>query len=205
MTAPDQRHAHPRVHPVGGRGLVLDVRELGRRAGTMSRVDLVVPAPDQLASIGSQVPAGDDVHLELRLESVLEGVLVSGTADAAYTGECSRCLEPVTGAVTAAITELFAYPRTDARGRVVPRPAGDPFEQEPVVQGDTVDLEPTVRDSLVLALPVAPLCRASCPGLCPQCGFELVADPDHHHDQVDPRWAALVQLLGTPDGPKEEG
>lgn len=206
MTTHDQRPAHARAHAaVRTRPLVLDVRDLGRRAGAMTRLDLVVPAPEQLASIGSSVPAGSEVDLALRLESVLEGVLVSGTATAGFQAECSRCLAPVAGEVTVELTELFVYPQTDARGRVVPRDADDPFEQEPAVQDDTVDLEPTLRDAVVLALPVAPLCRPDCPGLCPQCGVELAQDPDHHHDQVDPRWATLAALLGSPHDEKEEG
>ncbi|HEY7857472.1 MAG TPA: YceD family protein [Candidatus Nanopelagicales bacterium] len=210
MTTHDQRRTHAQharartvLRPRGP--MVLDVRELGRRAGAMTRLDTVVPAPENLASIGSQVPAGSDVHLELRLESVLEGVLVTGTATAAYESECSRCLDPVTGEVTVDLTELFVFPETDARGRVVPRETGDADDAEPEVQDDNIDLGPTVRDAVVLALPLAPVCRQTCLGLCPQCGFRLDDDPNHHHDQVDSRWAALASLLGSPHDEKEEG
>jgi uncharacterized protein len=195
------------VHPVlpAGAALVLEVRELGRRAGTMTRVARTVPAPSGMASIGSQVPADAQVRLELRLESVLEGVLVTGTATVGYQAECSRCLDPVQGEVQVDLTELYVYPDTDARGRVRPRAAGDVDDEESAVVDDLIDIEPVLRDAIVLGLPVAPVCGEGCPGLCPQCGYRLQDDPRHHHDQVDARWAALAPLLGTPTDEKEEG
>ena len=85
----------------------------------------------------------------------------------------------------------------------------DPTEDEPVLAGDLLDLEPTLRDAVVLALPIAPLCRDDCPGLCAQCGARLADDPGHRHDdQVDARWVALAGLLDMPDrthDEKEEG
>ena len=62
------------------------------------------------------------------------------------------------------------------------------------LEGDLLDLEPLLRDAVVLALPFQPLCRDDCPGLCTECGARLADDPDHQHDEpVDPRWAALGQ------------
>lgn len=177
----------------------------------MAKVELVVPAPAGLDSMGATVPAGSDLALDLRLESVVEGVLVSGTASAQVRGECSRCLEPVADEVTVDLAELFGYPPTDGRGRVVAHDGdeADPAEDEPTLVGDLLDLEPTLRDAVVLALPVAPLCRDDCPGLCPDCGARLADDPGHRHDdQVDARWVALAGLLDTPDrthDEKEEG
>lgn len=204
MTTLDPRHP-----------LVLDVRELGRRAGAMSRVRTTVPAPEGMGSMGLTVPPGTDLALDLRLESVVEGVLVSGTATARVEGECSRCLDPVRDEVTADLTELYAYPETDARGRVVRPAAVDGHEVEgpgdeggPTLTGDRLDLEPTVRDAVVLALPLAPLCRDDCLGLCPQCGRRLQDDPGHAHDTTDPRWAALAGLAASRTAEhdeKEEG
>ena len=63
------------------------------------------------------------------------------------------------------------------------------------MQGDLIDLEPDLRDALVLALPVNPVCREDCPGLCPECGEAWDDLPaDHSHQQVDSRWAALEKL-----------
>lgn len=203
MTTLDPRHP-----------LVLDVRELGRRAGAMSRVRTTVPAPRGMGSVGLTVPPGTDLTLDLRLESVVEGVLVSGTATARVEGECSRCLDPVSDEVTADLTELYSYPETDARGRVRrdagegPEGDGTGDETGPSLDGDLLDLEPTVRDAVVLALPLAPLCREDCLGLCPQCGARLADDPGHAHDTTDSRWAALAGFAVSRNAEhdeKEEG
>ena len=129
------------------------------------------------------VPDGSDLVLDLRLESVSEGVLVSGTAQVALSGECARCLEPLTESLEVDVQQLFVYPGheneadDDEIGRLV---------------DDYIDLEPLLRDAVVLALPLAPVCRDDCPGLCPDCGARLAeVGPDHGHDEVDPRWAAL--------------
>lgn len=177
---------HARLDP--RRPLVLDVRELGRRPGSMQRVQTEIPAPADLAVEMARVPAGSPLRLDLRLESVVEGVLVSGGVTAAVTGECARCLAPVTGEVTAEVQELFAYAQSTTE---------ETTEEDEVshLVGDLLDLEPVVRDAVVLALPLAPLCRQDCPGLCPGCGVALDDLPaGHAHDApIDPRWAALAE------------
>lgn len=173
--------------------LVLDVRSLQRRAGSMVTVARDVPAPADLGVAMARVPEGSPIALDLRLESVLEGVLVSGTAEVQVDAECSRCLDPVQWRQDVSLTELFRYPATDARGAVVEEEdeSEDPL---PEVQDDHVDLEPVLRDAVVLDLPLAPLCREDCLGLCPTCGVRLEDDPQHAHEQTDPRWAALSAL-----------
>ncbi len=168
----------------------ISTRELGRRPGNMRTYTGVVPAPDDglgLPTIG--VPPGAPVDLDVRLESVTEGVYVSGTAHAPLEGECARCLDPLTDEITVQIGELFAYPDS----------VTDETTEEdelPRVVDDRVDLEQTVRDALVLDLPLAPLCQPDCRGLCVECG-EKWADlaPDHGHETLDPRWAALRERL----------
>ena len=166
----------------------------------MRQVSLVRPAPEGMGIMSIGVPAGSDVELDLRLESVVEGVLVSGTALVQLAGECSRCLDPISDELEVDVQELFAYEETDAFGRTRPGAGGstgaddeDDDEQRHLV-GDYLDLEPVLRDAVVLDLPLAPVCRDDCPGLCPQCGFRLDDDPEHHHDVIDPRWAALGGL-----------
>lgn len=181
--------------------LVLDTHELGRRPGTMRRVQFTVPAPADLGLGGVVgVPAGADLELDLRLESVMEGVLVSGTARATLAGECARCLDPVAGEIDVDVQELYAYP-----GRAGENGADSDAGEVEMVEDDLVDLEPTIRDAVVLALPQAPLCRDDCPGLCPQCGVRLADDPGHSHETTDPRWAALTGLLAENDDTPETG
>jgi uncharacterized protein len=169
---------------------VLDVRELGRRPGSMRPVRAEVPAPPELSVGLAAIPPGVPLTLDLRLESVVEGVLVSGTVSAAVTGECARCLTPVEDTVTVPLTELFAYPDSATEQ------TSDEDEVSHLV-GDMLDLEPVVRDALVLDLPLSPLCREDCRGLCAGCGERLDDLPaDHTHTTTDPRWAALAERFG---------
>jgi uncharacterized protein len=151
-------------------------------------VSRTVLAPADLGIEVLGVPEGSPVELDLRLEAVMEGVLVTGTARAVLEGECARCLEPITDEIEVRFQELFVYDDLDV----------DPDEELEVstLQHDLVDLEPLLRDAVVLALPFQPLCQDDCPGLCPECGARLADDPDHGHDaRVDPRWAALSGLV----------
>ncbi|GAA1411569.1 YceD family protein [Catellatospora coxensis] len=165
----------------------------------MRAVQRVVPAPAELGLQLIGVPEGADLTLDLRLESVSEGVLVSGTVSGEVTGECARCLADIGESLTVNIQELFAYADS----------ATDETTDEDEVgrlQDDMIDLEPTLRDAVVLALPVNPLCREDCPGLCSECGARWDDLPeDHSHEQIDPRWAKLGKLTGSsgPDEPAE--
>ena len=185
----------PVTSPDPSSPLVLDTRALGlpRRPGSMITVRRTAPAPEGMGVALARVAAGSPIELDLRLESVLEGVLVTGTADLAVVGECARCLDPLEWDEAVDISELFAYPPTDARGAIVAEPADDD-EPLPMLHDDCVDLEPTLRDAIVLGLPLSPLCRDDCAGLCAECGIRLDAAPDHQHDRTDPRWAALAAL-----------
>ena len=147
-----------------------------------------VEAPAELGIEILGVPEGSQVDLDLRLEAVMDGVLVTGTATADLEGECARCLEPIEDTTTVDIQELYLY-----------EPADRDDEDDDVsrLEGDLIDLEPALRDAVVLALPFQPLCQDDCPGLCAECGARLADDPDHRHDeQGDPRWAALSQIAG---------
>lgn len=178
---------------------VLDTHELGRRPGSMRRVQRTVPAPEDLGTEVIGVPAGDDVELDLRLEAVMEGVLVSGSVRARVVGECVRCLDEVVDDVDVSVQELYVYP-----GRAeVAEENGDDEEDLHELDGDLVDVEPALRDALVTALPFQPLCRDDCPGLCSLCGARLADDPQHSHDTIDPRWAALGGLQSTLDEKRE--
>ncbi|WP_407317248.1 DUF177 domain-containing protein [Isoptericola halotolerans] len=172
--------------------LVLDTHELSRRPGTMREVARVVAAPADMGTAVIGVPEGADLTLGLRLESVMEGVLVSGVVRGTAVGECVRCLDEVRDEVTVRVQELFVYPE---RAQAADDSGDDEADDEPELTDDLADIEPVVRDSLVTALPFQPLCRQDCPGLCSECGARLEDDPEHHHDVVDPRWAALQTML----------
>lgn len=164
--------------------LVLDTRALGGRAGAMITVHRTVPAPDGWRVSSTSVEPGTPIDLRLRLESVVEGVLVSGTAECVTSAECSRCLDPVAGTLTIGVQQLFEYHAPAAR-------ADEDTDPLPTLDGDLLDLQPTLRDAVVLDLPLVPLCSIDCPGLCAICGARLADDPGHHHDQPDDRWGAL--------------
>ncbi|GIG86508.1 YceD family protein [Plantactinospora endophytica] len=168
--------------------LVLDTRELPRRPGVLRTVSRTVAAPADLGVELIGVPEGADLSLDLRLESVSEGVLVSGTVTGPIEGECGRCLRPITDSLTVTIQELYAYEHSTT---------DETTDEDEVgrLQGDLIDLEPALRDAVVLALPTNPVCREDCPGLCPECGVHWDELPaGHSHQQVDPRWAGLSQL-----------
>jgi len=174
---------------------VLDTRELGRRAGLSRRIERIVETTDTLGVEGViTVPKGAEVDLEVLLESVVEGVLVSGTAIAPIEGECSRCLDPISATehdIEVSYTELFAYPNSATE---------ETTDEDEILRlvDDKVDLEPVVRDAVVLALPAAPLCQPDCAGLCSECGGRWAdLGPDHRHETIDPRWAALTERFRT--------
>ena len=168
---------------------MLDTRELGRRPGSQRQVTRTVPAPADLGIEVLSVPEGAPVELDLRLEAVMEGVLITGTALAALEGECARCLEPIHDDLEVTFQELFVYDDIrDSEG-------AEEDDDVSMLQDDLLDLEPLLRDAVVLALPFQPLCEDDCPGLCPECGARLADDPDHAHEAaIDPRWSALTAL-----------
>jgi uncharacterized protein len=174
--------------------LVLDTRELGRRPGSQRMMSFTAEAPAELGIEILGVPEGSPVDIDLRLEAVMEGVLVTGTAQAALVGECARCLAPIEDTVTVDVQELFVYDDSDRSHR------GDDLDDDVSrLEGDLIDLEPLLRDAVVLALPFQPLCQDDCPGLCVECGARLADDPDHGHDDpIDPRWAALGSVALEP-------
>ena len=199
--------------------LVFDMRSLSRQAGSARARQLTVPAPEDLRLELASVPVGASVELDVRFEAVTEGILVTGSATAPLTGECARCLAPLAGTVTAGFTELYLYderPRGshatrdgrrthdehdghDQHKRHDQHERHDEYEErdeERYLDGDLLDLEQAFRDAVVLALPMSPLCREDCPGLCVECGVPLAdAGPGHRHEAApDPRWAALRQL-----------
>src|SRR5690606_28790931 len=173
---------------------VIDTRELGHRAGSSHEYHRRAPAPAQFGLDMIGVPEGEQVELELLAESVVEGVLISGTASARLAGECVRCLDPVHDEIEVELRELFAYPNSATEAST------DEDEVSRIVD-DKIDLEPTVRDAILLSLPDL-FCSPGCPWLYSGCGAkwaELASE--HTHETIDPCWAALRERFG---GTEEE-
>jgi uncharacterized protein len=180
---------------------VLDTKEVGRRPGSMTELTREVAAPAEFGTDVMAVAEGDPISLDLRLESVVEGVLVTGSVRGTATGACVRCLDPVTHPVDGAFQELFVYAERHAHHHEV---GDEDAAEESRVEDGLIDLEPLLRDTVVPALPFQPVCRPDCPGLCSECGKPLAEDPDHQHDLIDPRWAALSALTENQPTPTEK-
>jgi uncharacterized protein len=164
--------------------LVFDTRALG--PGCARAEDRTIPAPAGMGVELVRIPEGADLQVHVQLEGVAEGTLVTATAIAPLAGECARCLEPLTSATQVRLQELFAYEAPEEAD-------ADGYLQD----GDLLDLEPALRDALVLELPLAPLCSGDCPGLCIECGVRLAAAGARHgHAQQ----GAEPHDRPTPDG-----
>lgn len=175
------------THPDGP--LVVNVARLGRRPGTLMAVRQTVANPTRIGLEMAAIRPGAALTMDLQVQSVSEGVLVTGTVSAPIHAECARCLTAFTDRVEVQLTELFAYPDSATEATTTDDEVGR-------VVADTVDLEQAITDAVGLALPLAPHCRDDCPGLCPHCGIPLAtAEPGHHHEVIDPRWAKLTGLL----------
>jgi uncharacterized protein len=175
----------------------LDTRDLARRPGSTHAAHRELPAPAGWALELVRVPEGATVELDLRLESVVEGVLATGRIRGPLVGECGRCLDRAEDVLDVAFQELYAYPDRAT--------SGDAAAEVSHLDGDVLDLEPALRDAVVLSLPLTPLCSPDCAGLCGQCGQRLAEDPGHGHEEPDPRWAGPSAMRTVPeDRPEEE-
>ena len=163
--------------------LVFDIRSLGSAsARSESRI---LPAPADLGSGMVRVPAGAELDLQVQLEDVSDGVLVTGAVTAPLIGECARCLDEFTSGTQVTFCELFAVQASESE------------DDGYLLDGDLLDLEPALRDAVVLELPLSPLCAEDCAGLCSRCGVKLAdAEPGHSHPDDGGVWAVLKDLFG---------
>jgi uncharacterized protein len=154
----------------------------------------------------ARVPAGADLELEVQLEGVAEGVLVTATVTGPLVGECARCLEPFTSSIKVGFQELFTHDGA-ARDSADDQDDADSYRLD---ASGLLDLEPALRDAIVLELPLSPLCEFGCQGLCAECGVRLAdAEPGHRHEQRGTMWAALQDFEAerpdaAPGQPKEQ-
>ncbi|MCU1345739.1 MAG: hypothetical protein JWL70_2005 [Acidimicrobiia bacterium] len=160
--------------------LVVNVADLMRRPASRRRVDVEAPL-EEVKVIDSFIPAGALAESHLEVESLSDGLVVYGTVAAPWEGLCRRCLRPLEGNLLAEVRELFSHKPVD--------------EDVYLFSGEQLDLEPMVRDVLLLELPLAPVCRPDCQGLCAVCGADRnLVDCGHDEQPSDARWAGLDAL-----------
>ncbi len=160
--------------------LRLKVGDLLKRFGAQRTVTVRAHLDGLRVGAASIDPAAD-IEVDLQLERIAEGVVARGEVQAPWSAPCSRCLAATSGDLAATVDELFEPTPVD----------GETY----LLDGEILDLEPMIRDALVLELPQAPTCRDDCAGLCPQCGVDRNVEtctcaPEFN----DPRWAALQTL-----------
>ncbi|MCS3780364.1 YceD family protein [Tsukamurella ocularis] len=176
------------VRQPAGKPYVLDVRSFGRRPGTSAQVHRTVAAPERLGVDLIGIETGEEVDLDLQVQAVSEGVLVTGTVSANTAGQCARCLDPLSGALNVFLTELYAYPDSETAATT---DDDDMYR----IEDDMIDLEQAIIDAVGMELALDPTCSDDCRGLCQGCGDKLADLPaDHHHEQIDPRWAGLAKF-----------
>ena len=171
--------------------LIVNVVDLRRKLASRQRVHVLTPAGADLVVGDASVPEGGEITVDVQLESLSDGIIVTGTVSSPWLAVCRRCLGPATGSLTVEVRELYQVrPSVD-----------DAFAFE----GDLLDLAPLVREALMLDLPVAPVCRPDCLGLCPVCGLDRNETAcSCENEPTDPRWSALEGLaarLGQFDQP----
>ncbi len=174
---------------------LVNVRDLINKPGEQRKRELVVLVPEKLGEGLAWVPEGRELRIDLRLESVHEGILATGTVETVADAQSARTLTEFELPVEVEFQELFAYP------------SEVPSDYE--VQGDHVDLEQVVRDAVVLSLPFQPVIAGETDNVELAEGITLVLADEERETPVDDRWAALAQLRESldrenPDEPREE-
>lgn len=161
------------------------VRDLINRPGEMREHSFDFTVPSRFGEGLLAVTEGTEMHADVRLESVHEGILVTAEVETTAEGECGRCLRDMSQPVEVEFQELFAYSGSEA--------------SEYEVLHDHVDLESLVRDAVVLSLPFQPVCTPDCPGLDPETGERREGRPEpESREASDPRWAALAEFAPRP-------
>lgn len=182
---------------------IISTHDLSRAPGSMRQITRELPTPTDVGTQVIAVSPGAPLSLDIRLQAVSEGIFVDGAVSATAQAQCVRCLLQVDSELVVDLAELYLYPG----GRERALADGDEDAEDlRELDGELLDLEPALRDALVLAMPFRPLCTPDCPGLCPECGLRLADAPaGHSHEVLDPRWAQLAALAGTEAGSPDAG
>ncbi|MFM7014516.1 MAG: YceD family protein [Actinomycetota bacterium] len=159
-------------------GFEVPVHDLTKRPGQMKELELDIALASDLGNAAVAVRAGSTLEIDLRLESVYEGILATATLRGVAEAECARCLEPLKISIEVDFQELFAYSLVE--------------EDDFLVKDEKIDLEQAITDAVVLSLPFKPICSEDCLGLCSECGVKLAENPNHVHlAPIDSRWSEL--------------
>ncbi len=193
---------------------IYNTHDVPRRPGEMREVRLVIDLHEPLGFDVMAIAQDEPIDIEMKLESVAEGVLVTANVISEAVGECGRCLDEVVFDIDENFVELFEYAEDPRQARKKDKKksqrAKDAEEAEKLddedelrqMDGDEIDLEGPIRDAIILNLPINPLCSPDCLGLCPDCGEKWENLPeDHAHEVIDARWAGLAGLK-LPDQPE---
>ena len=161
--------------------LLIPITDLLHRPGNMRQLTIKEILETEIGTPVARIPVDSKLEIDLRLESVHEGILATGQVFGDGLADCSRCLDEINLDIEVDFQELFAYSSSS--------------DDELVVDGEHIDIEQVVIDSVVLNLPFQPVCSESCSGLCPECGVKLSENPGHEHEKpVDSRFEALKDL-----------
>ena len=187
-----------------GNDLKLALRDQPHGLGAVRVHNLEWVTPPEWKTEVLELPAGQVLPLTVTVTTVEDGVLVDVAGETTLHGLCMRCLDPVSVPTPIAAAEVFAQTPQSSRARSRRADAnqrdieveGDDFDAAYVIEQDSVDLETLLRDAIFGDAPLRPVCREDCPGICEHCGIRLEDAPaDHHHEFLDPRFAALQVLL----------
>jgi len=185
---------------------LFNTHDLPRRPGEMREYELTIDSHEELGFEVLSIAADEPIDIELRIESVAEGILASATVRTEASGECGRCLDAVFYDVDESFQELYEYVEDPRQARKKNKPGkkrpqkssnkdlDEDLDEDLVRQmdGELIDLDGPIRDAIILNLPINPLCSPDCPGLCPDCGLKWIElQEDHAHAPADIRWAGL--------------
>lgn len=192
----------------------VSVAQVASRPGQSKEIDATFPAPSGIGDEIVGVDEGADVSVVGSFDSIVDGLILNARISAPVHAECTRCLKPIQRDWTVNVISFFPYEDKSAAGKGGKTGKNGKEEEVDIIAGEDeaedtyplldggawADLEALLRDTLVEELPLQPLCKPDCKGLCSQCGIDLNENPDHQHDMTDIRFAALEGLKAKLEG-----
>ncbi|HEX2142241.1 MAG TPA: DUF177 domain-containing protein [Candidatus Limnocylindria bacterium] len=150
---------------------------------------------DRYVSLGPDVELAGPINGTIRMQRTNRGILVRGDLEAPVRRTCARCLEPFVEPARIQLSEEYLPSLDPESGAALPEPSADE-EVRAIDEHNEIDLGPVLREEFALTEPMVPLHDPNCAGLCPECGEPLApGHPSHGEPEIDPRLAALQQLL----------